>query len=74
MYTTVVCIITSSLARAKDPGNVLWARGEGGLVRASVVNVSQLVTVDKLDLGDRLGRITAGSMKAIREGIHLLVD
>ncbi len=45
--TSVVCLITSNLSRANAPGNVLLKRGESNLRKASVVNVSQILTVDQ---------------------------
>ncbi|MFZ1397711.1 MAG: type II toxin-antitoxin system PemK/MazF family toxin, partial [Candidatus Promineifilaceae bacterium] len=45
--TTVVCAITSNLQRAQVPGNVRLYKGEANLPKPSVVNVSQLFTVDK---------------------------
>ncbi|MCB0155563.1 MAG: type II toxin-antitoxin system PemK/MazF family toxin, partial [Anaerolineae bacterium] len=44
--TVVVCVITSNLKRAEAPGNVLLNEGEGNLPKQSVVNVSQIFTVD----------------------------
>ena len=46
--TTVVCVITSNLKRVAAPGNVLLRKGEGNLKKDCVVNVSQILTVDKL--------------------------
>ena len=74
IMTTVVCLITSNLTRAEAPGNVLLERGEGDLKRPSVVNVSQVVTVDKSELSERVGRLPAGKVDAIRRGLHLLFD
>ena len=45
--TSVVCLITSNLLRANAPGNVLLKKGEANLPKASVVNISQILTVDK---------------------------
>jgi mRNA interferase MazF len=45
--TVVVAAITSNLSLAEAPGNVRLGRGDSGLPRASVVNVSQLVTLDR---------------------------
>ena len=69
--TTVVCLITSNLDRARAPGNVLLKKGEARLPKASVVNVSQIVTVDKADLSDRL---PAASLASVVAGLHLLFD
>jgi len=72
--TTVVCLVTSNLARAEAPGNVLLEQGEGNLPRPSVVNVSQVLTVDKSDLSGRVGRLPVAKVDAIRRGLHLLFD
>lgn len=72
--TTVVCLITSNLARAEAPGNVLLEQGEGNLHRPSVVNVSQVVTVDKSELSERVGRLPLVKVDAISRGLHLLFD
>lgn len=74
IMTTVVRLITSNLARAEAPGNVLLEPGEGGLKRPSVVNVSQVVTVDKSELSERVGRLTPGKVDAIRQGLHPLFE
>jgi mRNA-degrading endonuclease toxin of MazEF toxin-antitoxin module len=39
-----------------------------------VVNVSQLQTVDKSDLAERLGKLPAGTVDAIREGLQVLFE
>ena len=51
--TTVVCALTSNLKRAQDPGNTPLEPDEAGLPKRSVVNVSQIITVDKEDLIER---------------------
>ena len=70
--TTVVCLITSNLRLADAPGNVALRRGEANLPRPSVVNVSQVVTVDKLDLVERIGKVPASTVEAIGTGLELL--
>jgi mRNA interferase MazF len=72
--TSVVCLITSNLSRADAPGNVLLKKGEGNLPKASVVNVSQILTVDKAELVDYSGRLGIASASAVCEGLHLLFD
>src|SRR4051812_30356099 len=56
--TVVVCALTSNLGRAKEPGNVLLDVGEGNLPRQSVVVVSQISSVDKARLGERIGSLS----------------
>lgn len=72
--TVVVCALTSNLKRAKAPGNVLLKKGEGGLKKESVVNVSQMLTVDKSDLVEKIGALSPSRVKQIVDGTKLLVD
>jgi mRNA interferase MazF len=70
--TTVVCLVTSNLDRARAPGNVSLRKGAGGLPKPSVVNVSQLITVDKTDLEERIGQLSADTIRSIQAGLRLL--
>jgi mRNA interferase MazF len=72
--TVVVCLLTSSLKRAEAPGNVLLDDGEAGLPKRSVVNVTQLATVDRRDLGDYVGALSATRMRQIIDGIWLVLE
>ncbi len=74
IQTVVVCELTSNLQRAEAPGNVLLRKDEGGLVRASVVNVSQLYTVDKTDLIERIGALSQDRIGEISAGLKLLLE
>ena len=62
------------MGRAKAPGNVLLSKGEGNLPRRSVVNISQVVTVDKSDLVEKIGTLPRQRMLEVIGGIHLLID
>ena len=48
LAAVILCGLTSNLRRAAAPGNVLLAKGEGNLSKDSVVNVTQLFTIDKV--------------------------
>jgi len=72
--TSVVCLITSNLSRANAPGNVLLKKGEANLPKASVVNVSRILTVDKAELVESVGRLSRTAAVAVRDGLHLLFD
>jgi mRNA interferase MazF len=69
--TVVVAVVTSNLALAAAPGNVRLNRREGGLSKASVVNVSQLATVDKSTLVDQIGRLPATRLGQLDVGLRL---
>jgi mRNA interferase MazF len=62
--------ITSRLRLAGARGNVLLAAGEGGLTKASVVNVTQVATLDRDDLIERVGRLDAQAMLAVDAGLR----
>jgi len=71
---TVVCVaLTSNLRWSVAPGNVLLHAKQTGLDRDSVANVSQLVTVDKRQLTERVGKIPKRQMEAIFSGIDLVL-
>ena len=72
--TSVVCLITSNLSRANAPGNVLLKKGEANLPKASVVNISQLLTVGKAELVECIGKLSVTSAGAVRDGLYLLFD
>jgi mRNA interferase MazF len=72
--TTVVCVITSNESLTRGPGNVLVKKGEANLLRDSVVNVTQVATVDRSELVERIGKLPADTVEAIREGLQLLFD
>ncbi|GFP40388.1 type II toxin-antitoxin system PemK/MazF family toxin, partial [Candidatus Hakubella thermalkaliphila] len=71
--TVVVCALTSNLKRAEAPGNVLLAPGEANLPKQSVVNVSQIYTVDKRDLVEKIGRLSSKRVREILDGIQRLL-
>ena len=70
--TTVVCLITSNMTRAAAPGNVALKKGDAQLPKPSVVNVSQVVTVDKAELTERVGRLPNAALASVLEGLRLL--
>lgn len=72
--TVVVCVLTSNLKRAEAPGNVLLYPGEANLPAQSVVNVSQIFTVDKKDLVEKIGTISSERTQEILDGINLLLE
>ena len=74
LNTVVVCVLTLNLKRAKSPGNVLLEKGEANLSKQSVVNISQIFTVDKGDLVERIGRLSRKRVNQILDGILLLVE
>jgi mRNA interferase MazF len=74
LRTVVLCAITSNLARASFPGNILLKKGEANLPKDSVVNVTQLVTVDKEDLSERIGKLPSIRFDEVLTGVLLVIE
>ena len=72
--STVVCVVaTSNLKWAKAPGNVRLSARESGLPRDSVVNVSQILTLDRSRLTDHVGTTGAAKLDTILAGIDVVL-
>jgi mRNA interferase MazF len=72
--TVVAVVITSNLHVAAAPGNVLLRAAESGLPKDSVINVSQIVTLDKLALDQHVGHVTGRTLGQVEDGIRLVLD
>lgn len=71
---TVVCVaLTSNLRWAEAPGNVLLPARSTGLPKPSVANVSQLVTLDRAALTERVGRLSASNLGLVLAGIDVVL-
>ncbi|MHC5932608.1 type II toxin-antitoxin system PemK/MazF family toxin [Nostoc sp.] len=71
--TVIVVIITSNTQLAQAPGNVLLPREATGLPRDSVANVSQIFTVDKTFLVERVGSLPEHLQEEIDEGLRTIL-
>lgn len=72
--TVIVCVLTSNLKFAETPGNVLLEKDEANLPKASVVNVSQMLTVDKSQLGEYIGTLSRKRVYEILDGVKLFLE
>ncbi len=71
--TTIVAAVTSNLRLGDAPGNVRLRKGEANVPRACVVNVSQLRTVDRARLQDRLGAVSPSRIQQVIDGLALVL-
>jgi mRNA interferase MazF len=71
--TVVIAVITSNLALATAPGNVRIARSDSGLGKPSVINVSQVLTIDRTLLTGRVRMLPAHVMHTVDEGLRLVM-
>lgn len=74
LNTVVVCGLTSNLRRAKAPGNVLLNVGEANLPKQSVVNVTQIFTIDITNLKEKIGKLSSERVRRILNGIKLVME
>lgn len=72
--TVLVCALTTNLRRAKAPGNVFLDENEADLPKQSVLVVSQVLTIDKSELIDKIGTLSKKRIDEILEGIKLLTE
>ena len=71
--TIIAVVITSNTELAKSPGNVLLRIGTSRLSKASVVNVSQIITVDKNILTEKIGRLSENYQEEVDEGLRIVL-
>lgn len=72
--TVVAATVSSNIRLAKAPGNVFLSRRSSGLPRDSVVNISQLVTLDRRYLTTRVRKLSPKEMAAIDDGLRLVLS
>ncbi len=72
--TVVVVPLTSNTRLAAMPGNVFLSSRKTGLPEDSVANVSQIITLDRSLLNERIGRISRSQLELIWKGLDLLLD
>jgi mRNA interferase MazF len=70
--TVVVCALTTNLNKAHEPGNVLLDLGEGSLTKRSVIVVSQISSVEKSRLGEKLGSLSPERVDQAIAGLRFL--
>lgn len=71
--TVIVATITSNLALAEAPGNVRIGKTDSGLPQPSVVNISQLLTLDRSILTSRVKTLSGAVMDKVDNGLKLVL-
>ena len=74
IQTAIVAVITGNLELADAPGNVLLPAHSTGLPRDSVVNVSQLLTLDRSFLSEQAGILPARLQGSVDEGLRIVLQ
>jgi mRNA interferase MazF len=74
LNTVIVVAITSTLRFGELPGNVILQKGEANLPKKSVANLTQIKTVDKHSLKEKIGSLTKKRLADVYEGMKLIMD
>lgn len=74
IQTVIVCILTTNLKLGRAPGNITLLKGEGNLPKKSVVNISQIYTVNKSDLQDKIGVLPKKRVQEILESVKDIIE
>jgi mRNA interferase MazF len=73
LRTVIEIVVTSNLELARSPGNVLLSRRKTGLPKDSVANVSQVLTIDKSFLTEKIGNVPGDLQDEIDEGLRMIL-
>lgn len=71
--TIIVAVITSNLALADAPCNIRLSKTASGLSKASVINVSQVITIDRKLLTSRVAMLPTRTMRSVDESLKLVL-
>ena len=72
--TVIVAVLTSNVALALAPGNVILTAHRAGLPKDSVVNVSQLITIDRQSLTEKVKTLDSSTMMEVDKGLRLVLN
>jgi mRNA interferase MazF len=73
IQTILVAVITSNLRLAEAPGNVLLPARQSGLARDSIVNISQIITLDRSFLTEYAGKLSPKLLGEVEDGLKLIL-
>ena len=73
LATVVVVPLTSNMRWAAAPGNVMLPRRQTGLPRDSVANVTQIVSIDRSILSERVGRVSKAQLRLLLDGVDTVL-
>lgn len=74
IQTVIAITVTSNLRLSKAPGNVLLKKKQTGLIKDSVANVSQIVTIDKSFLTEKIGQLNSSLFSKIEDGLKTVLS
>lgn len=72
--TCIAIVITSNIRLAEAPGNIYLPKKSTNLPKDSVANVSQIITIDKSFLSERVGKLNQKLLSKLSEGLKLVLE
>jgi mRNA interferase MazF len=72
--TVIMLAITSTLRYGDLPGNVILNKGEANIPKRCVINVSQIKSVDKISIREKIGTLSKEKLSDVEDGIRLVLD
>jgi len=73
IHTVICAVVTSNLRLIGAPGNFKLAKSKSGINRDSVVNISQIITLDKSYLTDQIGKLNNKQIHLLNDGLKLVL-
>lgn len=74
IHTIIVAAITSNLRFEAMPGNVRLNKGESGIPKPSVINISQIHAIDRVYIDSRIGTLSIEKINLVKAGLSILFD
>jgi mRNA interferase MazF len=74
LNTVIVMAITSTLKYGELPGNVILKKGEANLPKACVINVTQIKSVDKRSIKEKIGTLSKEKISEVIDGMKLVMS
>jgi mRNA interferase MazF len=74
IQTVIVAVISSNLRLAEAPGNILLRKKDSDLQLDSIINISQLITLDRTFLTEAVGKIPGGVMSQVDAGLRVVLE
>lgn len=71
--TVLAAVVTSNLHLADAPGNILLQKKSSKLAKDSVINISQIITIDKIFLTEKVSKLNSQILNALDEGLRVVL-
>ena len=73
LNTVIVLAITSTMKYGELPGNVTLKKGEANMPKECVVTTTQIKSVDKTSLKEKIGTLTEVKLLEVYDGMKLVM-